>query len=529
MSTEPHQDGAAGHEGGGAPTPAQGGGPNPVVEETRRRTAATAQGISEINQFFGTFQVGETPHSDAHGADQHLMLWVPTDETRLNLGKEYPAYNHYNGFSLSTKGHFLISAMHGDPKKSMCTVESKGHLAFQTLGADTTLFASAKAGSLVSGNAKLIASGHAGTIIRGGAGGLLTNLWADPRTGKEPALADAGSEVAGFTSATGTFAQTADAVVAALCLKSQIASSRKNAQAKGFTACHAAAISSGIQSVASGLSGWAGQLGLPNAPFGGTVAYGDIAMILGTPGYASIYGGLGLTLAAGYESAVYSLDVGAFGGAEARLAAGHTVEISAGKEVQVVGTSAVKASSREGSAYLMGAQVNVGRGRSVKNVSVSAAEAVGFHSDKILNLTARGTVGISAGKSFVTASDTLGISSDVSVAFSVGSAHVSVLKSGIGVIIFSSALPAPPEIPDAPDKPLQARDVSTYDSKLKSHQKKAASELKKHGKKVSKQKGGPVSLRVTKSKIEFDAAGAKLTGYKSKWKVNNTALVAKCG
>lgn len=508
---------------------------NNLIQSTGDQAAATAGVLTQVNAKFQIDEgVATNPTNDAKGTNQHLMIYVPTHKTRMNMGHQYPDYKFYNGFCAHTEADVLISAYtghshgdsgHGHTTENAGVFESKGHAVFQTLAGGSAIYCNAKGAGLISGQ-NVVISGKKGVCVFGGFSGLIGPPVVDPRSGGEPAQADMGGQTAASISKVGNDCRLADSLVAALCASSANQARKDNSKSSGHLAA-VAAVTGGLNSVVSGLDAVGGVAGAGGA-IGGTVLYGDIAMILGTPAYASIYGAIGVRLASTYSAAVYGLDVGAFGGFEARMASPKVVELTAALDCEVVGSSQVLAASREGPTFIEGDEVLIGRKREVGTVCVGTTMTGGLNSESVANLLGTTACHVSSEDAMVVAADKkLGISSEKVVGMGVGAAHLTVNQYTLNVRAGGGALPAPPPVSAPPDKIKFVNEVTASNNALKGHFEGAQKDLDGYGKELAKKGKGDAEIQISKSKIILKFKGKVMKGTASKWTVNGKDLIVK--
>lgn len=509
--------------------------PGSAVKSAAVKVAATAATLSQIKS---KFQIGDgvatNPTNNTKGANQHLMIYVPTHKTRINMGYQYPTYKFYNGFCAHTEADVLISAYtghsHGDSTNSHTTenagtFEAKGHVVFQTLSEGSAIYCNAYKAALITG-ANVVVSGKKGAAIYGGASGLIGKAVVDPRSGPEPAVADMGGQTGTSIKGMANVARVVDAVIAGIAAKSAAQAARNNSKSSGHVAA-VVAVAGGLNAVCSGLDAVTGVLGAGGA-IGGSVLYGDIAMILGTPGYASIYGAIGVRLAAIYSSAVYGLDVGALGGFEARMSSPEVVELTAAQDTEVVGSNQVLATARAGPTFVEGDEVLIGRKRAEGTVCVGTVETGGLNSKNTANLIGTTSCLVSSdGVMVATADEKLGVSSEKVVGMGVGAAHLVLDQYTLNIRAGGGALPDPPPVSDPPTKIKFVNEVTGYNNSLKSHFESAQKELDGYGKKLATKGKGDAEIQISKKRIILKFKGKILKGSAKKWTVNGNDLIVK--
>ncbi len=512
---------------------------NAVIKTTGETAGATSGVLTQINSKFSMGEgVATNPTNDAKGANQHLMIYVPTCKTRINMGHEYPAYKFYNGFCAHTECHVVVSAYAGHPygqqddgktgpkaagKKTKLTTDNMG--VFESKG--RSIYCNAYKAALITG-ANVVLSGRGGVAVAGGfASGLLGQLVVDPLLGDaEPATADMGGQTGTTIKHIANVARIVDGVLAAKIAKSAAQAAKNKSKSSGHVS-KIVAVAGALNAVGSGLDAVTGTFGAGGL-IGGAVLYGDIAMILGTPAYASIYGALGVRLSAIYCSAVYGADVGALGGFEARMSSPHAVELKAARDTEVVGSSQVLAVARSGPTFIEGEEVLIGRKQDVGTVCFGTTKAGGIDSDNTGNLIGSESCLISSeGSMVVGANEKLGILSEKTVGLGAGAAHFLLKKKGITIRAGGSALPDPPAVPAQPAKAGTVNEVTSKNNGVKSHFESVEGKLAGYGDELATKGSGDAEIFITDKKIQFKFGGKVMKGTSKKWTVDGKAIIVK--
>lgn len=484
--------------------------------------------FGQFGQFFQIAAVGEVPENYDTGANQRLMLHVPTHNTRLNMGDVDGRHAHYNGFGAYTDAHTMVSSMNGGAANCSMTLEAMGHVVVQSLGGETSVYATAKGSSLISAQGALMVSGAGGAVLHGGATMGIGDAVADDRSGDAPSLADVGQETANTMSWGGRLWAAADGAVAAYCVASGARGSYKSSETKGFKSAGMAAVAQGLGGISGALCASVGVAGVAGVdPVGGAVVHGDAAVVVGSPLFVSIYGGIGLTMASLNAAFLGAVDVGAFGYSEIKIDSAKKASIGSGDECQVVSKGTTIAGCKKGPAYLEGDTVVIGKGGDSESVAVFGSDCVGLDSKDGADVVATNGANLLSKKEMIVgAADNLGISAGKYVALGAKDAHIVSTKRAL-VVGVGDALPQPPDRPAEPTKPIGPTQTAAYNAEVKANAEAFAKKCADYSKKLNKAKASWTQIKLTKSTIEVKVEGKTLTGTKKAWKFNKKNLVIK--
>lgn len=458
------------------------------------------------------------PTNTALGARQRLRIFVPTATTEMSLGDQDSRYAQYGGFGLHTEGHSLMSAA-GSAANSCMTLQSSQNLVMQST--EGSLYLGAKGNTfLVSGSNTLI-GGKGGLLVHGGGGTGAGVPKLDSRSGSAPSPADYGDAAASYGKVK-TFWTAAGAALTGFRLGADAVKSKLHTDAETIggrlgTPAALAAVTKGV-----GLTG--AGLGLTQQPPGSTLIHGDSGAILGSPMFASVYGGVGaVTVASPVGVFVAAKAVEFCGRKMAKVTSKVSVAIDAKNKTEVLAKDTLWVASRTSNCALDGKNVSVGgkgsAGAQVQtsSVAIAANETVNLQGDDVTlsgdKLTAIGGKEISlGGKEYVN------IASNGEIAFNVGGAHI-VAKSGEVLVGMGGSVGAPPQRASYPGS------KDGYPAAAKGKESSHAGAISGH---IGECTGADVSktfMKITSSVVELDIRGCKVKGSSMGWDLPNVTVL----
>lgn len=455
-----------------------------------------------------------SPANSVVGADQWLRIRVPTKETILSLGMTDPERSTYTGFGVTTEGHIFASA------GGRMTLESEGHMVVQST--EGSVYFGSPSNALLGSSSGMVVGCPGGVMIHGGGGIGVASPQPDSRNTEAPDLPDAAGGAASVCGALARFWAGFDGSVAAFCVG-------KGMVGAADTVCkpNVSNLEYIVGMVGTTSASLCAGIGFSGATTGGdfwngTVVHGDSGVIAGSPAFASVFGGAGVTI--GSLAAVFmgANTTALCGVASVSLESSKAASVQSNGIVEVLAWGKMEVSARGGDTHFDGQDVAVGGAgytcqKPAKAVSLGA---------KTVSVSSEGSVclgGTDTKKTAVGGRDVACWGNEKAVwsagkklASSVSTSHILMLPHeltlGIG--------PSVPEAPAPPDKSNFSRAArgQAHSTCKTGPPRDYTLELINHCSKLAKEVDAFLVFKEHLIKLKIGSCTAK--GISSKWEFN---------
>lgn len=518
------------------------------------------------------------PNNNSLGNFYRLMLYVPTEHTRLSMGHEYPEYNHYNGFSLTTDAHFLSSAMgakveeqarrnnppaetdghgndhgdghgdgHGGHQRHAYTgfsvttdghiftsvggrmgIESRGDVILQSI--DSSLYVGAPGSALFGSTKGMIIASPGGVVVHGGGLTGVSVPVADDRNAGTPNPPDAANQAGLLFDSLGSTWGTWDAIIAGLIVAKGLNSVRLNLRKNQRNI--SAAVVAGLGAIRD--SFWTavavGGAGIaPTDPFGGTVVHGDKGVICATPGFGSVFAVCGFMVGSPLSVFVGAQKTELFGVVNACLESRKLLSLDSDDELEILAGEKLELSARKGDLRIDAERISAGAGaHGSAQQGTTALAIVGkditIESKKSLHLGCDNSLTVAAPNVTMKGTSKAIFSAKTEAVMHVGKTqiHLQPGECAMGIAGKKQKVPKVPSVADG-----WADNGKEFYSFDPSKQKNYAKKLSEHVDKVKKLGSGRTQIHFMKKDVEFVVKGGVVADCKgTQWDFNKGAAQA---